>query len=160
MEPAPIHTFGWIYILFNYDNWEVCKIGQTIKEKLTSRVRQTGNPSALLYKAYRIPVSSDEELERIEKFIHHHMSARIHHASTGNPSEWFRCTPQNADGMVRQYIEKCISVWRTDLQGMEINILDSYSYVEPYPYHFFYHLIDKELWPAWTERFPQWPLHQ
>lgn len=96
---------GWIYICMDLRHPEECKIGMT-KRALFKRLIETGNPSYMIVKAYKIPL---KEALAIERYLHRKIpyQQKIHFL-TGRKSEWFDCSPAEASKAIEPELANCL----------------------------------------------------
>jgi hypothetical protein len=94
---------GQIYIAWDITKPTMAKVGKTTLEA-EARISQTENPDYELFKSYPI---YDVMLDHAEVTIHIAISRvyeRKIHRSSGRPSEWFQCTPEQASIIVGEQI--------------------------------------------------------
>ncbi|MCQ1057978.1 GIY-YIG nuclease family protein [Photobacterium sp. ZSDE20] len=96
-----------IYIGMDSEHPEEAKIGITSRAA-NVRESDTTNHRYKFAKVYTICVTL-RELQRAEQSIHStlkHKYGRLKHASSGKESEWFKCTPIEAEIEVEEYLDK------------------------------------------------------
>ena len=101
--------YAWIYIAIDVTNLNRCKIGITTRENPMNRIRdgRTSNPFYILFNCYELSKLkiSNKELRNFERYIHRKLGfSRIHRIGTGNPSEWFRLSPFDAEEEIDYYV--------------------------------------------------------
>lgn len=94
---------GYIYIAWDVTKANQAKIGMTTGAP-NSRISQTENPDYVLFSAYEV---ENNKLKTTEEAIHKNVSSkyiRKTHRSTNRLSEWFNCTPKQAQLLVIDYL--------------------------------------------------------
>lgn len=94
-------SYGWIYVAVNTLDATRCKVGCT-RRQLYERTTETTNPFYVVHVAFQV---TPNEAPQLEQWIHSQLSrwfVRYRHIVSNRPSEWFLCTPHEAEKVVEE----------------------------------------------------------
>lgn len=123
---------AYIYINGDREKPYRSKVGKTTRS-VKERTSETTNPDYFNYHSYKV---ADAQLDSIEKQAHAAIKRAGHkcvlHHSTKKPSEWFECTPEQADEIIAQLFKDEASKieasrQRQKLSALRINTIDYFE---------------------------------
>lgn len=129
---------GFIYIGGDKSKPLRAKVGQTQRQPAL-RISETTNPDYYLYNSYETHIN---KLNSTEHSLHRLLSKQFHRVkfpNTGRYSEWFDCSPQEADKVCAQYFNEQKSLLEKRQlmkEKSEAFILKKNAALEYYTHHF------------------------